>query len=186
MHKNWFSVCSFLLVTGLILSVSIYMLVKSVNEPDIFKIKCNETNCTVNVQNGECYAKMEQACLQDFKKVKCDVTRQYDVNNITLPCNILSGERIIINCDIKNTDKSSNIAVSIMLMVLGGMLLLMTVAFGYTIYHLHGFLDETPQEDSNPAPNNDSNEMHEEVNEEMHEKSHEKNTGSNYTRFDKA
>lgn len=181
MHRDWFIVGVFSLIAVLTLSGAITALVISTNAPNINKVKCDETNCTVNVQNGECYAKMKQACFQEFRKVKCDVVRQYDVNNITLPCDILSGERIIINCDSKNNGKSFNIFISTMMIIFSGVVLLSSIFIGCAVYHVHGFLDEPAQEKPNPAPNNDFNE----VDEKVHKKTHEKNTGTSYTRFDK-
>lgn len=147
------------------------------NEPDIYKIKCNELNCTVNIINGECFAKLSQMIGYDFQPVKCDKPRP-DENYIVLPCNVEKEGKIKINCDKKNTTKSDGQFFATCLLV--GSLI---IGFLSWIWFIMGCI-VTCDDAAIASPDVTSVSFSQNLDNQT-DTSHEKSTGSKYTQFDK-
>lgn len=202
------SVGSVLIFLSLLLSLAVYGLINFIEEPDIIKIKCDETTCTVNVKDGKCYAKIENNINQNFKQVKCDKPR-LDATNLTLPCNVAPDEVVIINCDQKNSNKPVKIMFVVMMIILIGSGIIMGLYNFMKYNYFWHDVDNTniegtagnneTQNDQQKTPidmvnlnitadpDNRYNDptSHNQDNTCNLNSIHIKNTGSNYVRFDK-
>ncbi len=187
-RKNISKICNPICGTNLLaiagFGIAIWLLISSKNEPDIYKNKCNELNCTVHIVDGECYAKIDNTIGYDFEKVKCDKKRD-DIGYFVLPCDVGQYGMLKINCDIKNTDKKGNIVASIFLLILS--ILVGIVSIIFTILMVCREFADSDTSGQNITGENPSTETSQNITiklDETSDQSHEKNTGSKYAKFD--
>lgn len=88
--------------------------INEINNIRFIKTACNDTNCTVNIVNGICFAKVLNLTTMEFKKVECDKKRKGNYE-IILPCDITHEGNPKIKCLKKNKNV---IGVRIILIIL--------------------------------------------------------------------
>lgn len=94
------------------------------------KVKCNDTNCTVNVVNGVCFAKILDLTDDGVepKKVECDKKRKGNYE-VILPCDITKHGNPKINCIKKNKDKNAGFILLIVFIAFSGVFCLASSFF---------------------------------------------------------
>lgn len=93
------SVCFGLLLWGLIFFAV---------QDDYVRKKCSDTNCTVKIIDGICFARISELDTSPFSRVECDKKRKGN-HNLTLPCNVDENGNCVIKCVRENHKKSAGV-----------------------------------------------------------------------------
>lgn len=96
--------------------------------PFTLKPGCHDTNCTVNVIDGKCFARFLEFSDDgsEFKKVTCDKNRD-GTYEVILPCDITKHGNPKINCNKANTGPRAGFGILITALVLLGICFFMGV-----------------------------------------------------------
>lgn len=185
-----------LAMASVMLCVSIFvvfLLVDVSGESAITKIKCNELNCTVYVENEACFAKIDKIIGYDFQIVKCDKKHNTNETYFIAPCDVYDGGELKINCDKPNSDKSLKVAFSSVLLIFTSIMSFVSCCLFIYSGTLKSDTTTEPREmvsdsqinSQNDIQNSSQNEPRSDLYNETDSEHPAKNTGEKYTRFDK-
>lgn len=118
---NWF-ICSFISVIFFTISIGVafYGAIAISDNSKIVEIKCKDANCTVNIINGICFAKiLDLPDSVEPKRVDCDKKRK-GTYNITLPCDVEKNGNPKINCNKENKNISTGLILLMLFIAIAG------------------------------------------------------------------